>query len=64
VKLSFKEGLENNFLQTINETIQKKKWESFSTAANPSQVYKDWKDILCNGADTADKEVFVSCFQN
>lgn len=37
VKLSFKEGLENNFLQIINETIQNKKWESFSTAANPSQ---------------------------
>jgi hypothetical protein len=38
VKLSFKEGLENNFLQIINEAIQSKKWESFSAAANPSQV--------------------------
>jgi hypothetical protein len=64
VKLSFKEGLENNFLQIINETIQKKKWESFSTAANPSQVDQEWKDVLCNGADTADREVFVSFFQN
>jgi hypothetical protein len=38
VKLSFKEGLENNFLQIVNETIKNKKWESFSAAADPSQV--------------------------
>ncbi|XP_023704185.1 vacuolar protein-sorting-associated protein 36 isoform X2 [Cryptotermes secundus] len=37
LKLSFKEGLQNNFLQIINETIQNKKWESFSTSARPSQ---------------------------
>lgn len=64
MKLSFKEGLENNFLQIINETIQNKKWESFSTAARPSQVDQEWKNVLCNGADTGDEEVFVSCFQN
>jgi hypothetical protein len=38
VKLSFKEGLENNLLQIINEAIQKKKWESFPPVATPSQV--------------------------
>jgi hypothetical protein len=34
--------LENNFLQIINETIQNKKWESFSAAANTSQVDQEW----------------------
>jgi hypothetical protein len=63
MKLSFKEGLENNFLQIINETIQKKIWESFSAAANPSQVDQEWKDVLCNGAHIAAKD-FVSRFQN
>lgn len=38
VKLSFKEGLENNLLQIINEAIQKKKWESFPPVATPSQA--------------------------
>jgi ESCRT-II complex subunit VPS36 len=38
VKLSFKDGLENNFLQIINDTIQSKKWEIFSPAASLSQA--------------------------
>lgn len=42
MKLSFKEGLENNFLQIINETIQNKKWESLSPVTSPSQVEQEW----------------------
>ncbi|KDR12870.1 vacuolar protein-sorting-associated protein 36 isoform X2 [Zootermopsis nevadensis] len=38
MKLSFKEGLNSNFVQIINETIQSKKWENFSPAATPSQA--------------------------
>jgi hypothetical protein len=40
VKLSFKEGLDNNFVQIINETIQNKKWENFSPATPLSQVHQ------------------------
>jgi hypothetical protein len=57
VKLSFKEGLENNFLKIINETIQNKKWESFSPAAIPSQVEDEWKDVFSAGTFVASKEV-------
>jgi hypothetical protein len=46
IKLFFKEGLDNNFVQIINEAIQNKKWENFSPAAAPSQVEQEWKDVL------------------
>lgn len=46
VKLSFKEGLDNYFLQIINETIENKKWESFSLATTPSQVEHKWKNVF------------------
>jgi hypothetical protein len=57
VKLSFKEGLENNFLQIINNTIQNKKWEIFSPAASLSQVEHEWKDVFCAETFVTSKEV-------
>jgi hypothetical protein len=57
VKLSFKEGLENNFLQIINDTIHNKKWGIFSPAASPSQVKYERKDVFCAGTFVTSKEV-------
>ncbi|XP_069703210.1 vacuolar protein-sorting-associated protein 36 isoform X2 [Periplaneta americana] len=38
IKLSFKEGLENNFLQIINDTLQLKKWENLSPSGPSTQA--------------------------
>ena len=57
VKLSFKDGLENNFLQIIKDTIQSKKWEIFSPAASLSQVEHDRKDVFCAGTFVTSKKV-------
>lgn len=57
VKLSFKEGLENNFLQIINDTIQNKKWEIYSPTASLSQVEHERKDVFCAGTFVTSKEV-------